>query len=275
MAVVDNGILKTYFEQGDIPTEQQFINLIDSKAHVDDLGLYDGSVSDLAAGRIPYSDGTEITQSNNLFWDSTNDRLGLGLNASLLGRLHSRAPGNLSSDIAGIFTNVAANIIARFRGDRVTELYRVNGLGTGDSLGIGADPLGSNYRVWLGGTSGGIYISAPDSGINLDITAGNGNGIFTTCSGAGGTAIGFRALVNGVGAGVRYGSLMNVSGGATGSNIAFYGQNGSLQLDANDAIINDDTKGLVLKSPDGHYWRVKVDNAGALNTTDLGTTINF
>jgi hypothetical protein len=29
---------------------------------------------------------------------------------------------------------------------------------------------------------------------------------------------------------------------------------------------------LVLKSPDGHYWRVQVTNAGALTTTDLGLT---
>ncbi len=39
-----------------------------------------------------------------------------------------------------------------------------------------------------------------------------------------------------------------------------------------DVIVDDATKGLVLKSPDGHYWRVLVDNAGALSQTDLGTT---
>lgn len=30
--------------------------------------------------------------------------------------------------------------------------------------------------------------------------------------------------------------------------------------------------GVILKSPDGHYWRVQISNAGALTTTDLGTT---
>lgn len=36
-------------------------------------------------------------------------------------------------------------------------------------------------------------------------------------------------------------------------------------------LSNAATAGIVLKSPDGHYWRVTVDNAGALGTADLGT----
>lgn len=39
-----------------------------------------------------------------------------------------------------------------------------------------------------------------------------------------------------------------------------------------DVIIDDSDAGLVLKSPDAHYWRVQVTNAGALTVTDLGTT---
>jgi hypothetical protein len=39
-----------------------------------------------------------------------------------------------------------------------------------------------------------------------------------------------------------------------------------------DIIIDDSANGLVLKSPDAHYWRVQVTNAGALTITDLGTT---
>lgn len=37
--------------------------------------------------------------------------------------------------------------------------------------------------------------------------------------------------------------------------------------------IASDTKGLVLKSPDGHYWRITVDNTGVLSTADTGTSI--
>lgn|SRR5574343_131792 len=41
-----------------------------------------------------------------------------------------------------------------------------------------------------------------------------------------------------------------------------------------DVIIDLATKGLVLKDTQGtpHYWRVTIDNTGALVTTDLGTT---
>ena len=42
MSVVTKDILKTYFETGDYPTQQQFANLIDSLKHVNDLiGLTD------------------------------------------------------------------------------------------------------------------------------------------------------------------------------------------------------------------------------------------
>jgi hypothetical protein len=30
---------------------------------------------------------------------------------------------------------------------------------------------------------------------------------------------------------------------------------------------------LVLRSPNGHFWSVGVDNLGALTTTDLGTSL--
>ena len=39
-----------------------------------------------------------------------------------------------------------------------------------------------------------------------------------------------------------------------------------------DVIIDDSDSGLVLKSPDGDYWRVQVTNAGALTITNLGAT---
>jgi hypothetical protein len=39
-----------------------------------------------------------------------------------------------------------------------------------------------------------------------------------------------------------------------------------------DVIIDDSDSGLVLRSPDGDYWRIQITNAGALTTTNLGTT---
>lgn len=44
-------------------------------------------------------------------------------------------------------------------------------------------------------------------------------------------------------------------------------------VDTTDDVITDSTtKGPVMKSPNGHYWRASINNAGVLAWTDLGTT---
>ena len=44
-------------------------------------------------------------------------------------------------------------------------------------------------------------------------------------------------------------------------------------VDTTDDIITDSTTaGPVMKSPNGHYWRATISNAGAITWTDLGTT---
>jgi len=40
-----------------------------------------------------------------------------------------------------------------------------------------------------------------------------------------------------------------------------------------DLVVNSDTKGIVLKDSGGHYWRITVNAAGVLSTTDLGTSL--
>lgn len=53
------------------------------------------------------------------------------------------------------------------------------------------------------------------------------------------------------------------------------GERTLLGVDATDDVVIDmATSGLVLKDTQGtpHYWRVTIDNTGALVTTDLGTT---
>jgi hypothetical protein len=39
-----------------------------------------------------------------------------------------------------------------------------------------------------------------------------------------------------------------------------------------DVIVDDSAKGIVLKSPDGHYWRATISNLGVVSYADLGTT---
>lgn len=44
-------------------------------------------------------------------------------------------------------------------------------------------------------------------------------------------------------------------------------------VDTTDDVILDTTaRGLVLKSPNAHYWRATISNAGVVTWTDLGTT---
>ena len=60
---------------------------------------------------------------------------------------------------------------------------------------------------------------------------------------------------------------------ATYWNNAFAGNRMVKGVDATDDVIVDtNSKGLVLRSPDGNYWRVAVSNAGALSATSLGAT---
>lgn len=42
---------------------------------------------------------------------------------------------------------------------------------------------------------------------------------------------------------------------------------------AEEDVMLSDERRLVLRSPDGHFWSLGVDNSGALTTTDLGTTL--
>lgn len=42
-------------------------------------------------------------------------------------------------------------------------------------------------------------------------------------------------------------------------------------LDGKNDAVYEAGVGVVLQSPDGHFWRLSVDNAGAVSTTDLGT----
>lgn len=40
----------------------------------------------------------------------------------------------------------------------------------------------------------------------------------------------------------------------------------------NDIIVENTLKGIVLRSPNLHYWRATISNAGVVTWTDLGLT---
>ena len=48
---------------------------------------------------------------------------------------------------------------------------------------------------------------------------------------------------------------------------------GVVKVDVPGDVISDNSaKGLVLVSPNGHYWRATISNAGVVTWTDLGLT---
>lgn len=42
---------------------------------------------------------------------------------------------------------------------------------------------------------------------------------------------------------------------------------------AGDVAVDDSGSGLILKSPNGHYWRVVISNIGVITWSDLGTSL--
>ena len=85
----------------------------------------------LTSGSVLFSNGTTITQDNaNLFWDDTNNRLGIGTSTPQ-GRLDVRAPGALTIDTAFRVRNSADS----------NNLIIINGAG---GIGVGTtSPLPS------------------------------------------------------------------------------------------------------------------------------------
>lgn len=68
MAVVNKTTLKGYFETGDIPTQAQFEDLIDSLTHVDDSIVVGGEYEDDASagiGGVSIGDYYRLSQTNS------------------------------------------------------------------------------------------------------------------------------------------------------------------------------------------------------------------
>ena len=98
----------------------------------------------LTSGSVLFSNGTTIAQDNaQLFWDDTNNRLGIGT-ASPTAKLHIAAPGALSTDIALRVRNSAnSGDLFTIAGDGSGILSRdltINGI----SVGIGKNNIASN-----------------------------------------------------------------------------------------------------------------------------------
>lgn len=93
MALISDAQLLQYFETGDIPTQQQFKDLIDSKLNINDISTYipAGNITigttpivGGIVGGILFEDASNVvTQSANLFWDASNSRIGINESSPL------------------------------------------------------------------------------------------------------------------------------------------------------------------------------------------------
>jgi hypothetical protein len=76
-----------------------------------DWSTFNGKVGGSGvSGQVGYFSGTStLAGSNNFFWDNTNGRLGVGINASLAARLHVVGAGSTSATFTAQFHNAFNN----------------------------------------------------------------------------------------------------------------------------------------------------------------------
>jgi hypothetical protein len=46
-----------------------------------------------------------------------------------------------------------------------------------------------------------------------------------------------------------------------------------LRRNADEDVIIGDGRRLIVRSPNGHFWNITVDNAGAITAIDMGTSL--
>jgi hypothetical protein len=79
--------------------------------------------------------------------------------------------------------------------------------------------------------------------------------------------------------GTSYGLYMDSSVDVGATKYAIFSGSTSLSsfagriLTTQEFVSDAATKGVILKSPNAHYWRITVGDTGALSTADLGTTL--
>lgn len=140
----------------------------------------------LTAGSILYSDGTKITQDNaNLFWDSTNHRLGIGTTTpsqsfhnagnSLIGGVLTASTGivvttgGLTVSAGGINITGLSTVAALTASGVITPNAGIKGTTTNDN----ASASNVGEYTFAGGAGGPIVSLTPTDIVTLSLTAGD------------------------------------------------------------------------------------------------------
>lgn len=135
---------------------------------------------------------------------------------------------------------------------------------TAAGLALLDDAAASDQRTTLG-----LGTIATQAANNVNITGGAIAGITDLAVADGGTGASTAAAACGS-LGAEQTANKNAANGYAGLNASGRITKGSDITDYH--VFDSSTRGIVLKSPDAHYWLVQVTDAGALTTTDLGTS---
>lgn len=183
MSVQSKLTLKTYFQTGDKPTEQQFINLIDSLAHVDEVGLTidDTEIESGIDGAVLFEQSGILSQSSNFLFDYSTNRLSLAMGGSPGARLDIKAAGALSSDVVFRLRNSAnTQDLFKVAGDASLIIYTSGGSVLAQTVSTGGLALGLNATTTNMDSSdimfapSGSFTNNGNSRVNLGVSGVNG-----------------------------------------------------------------------------------------------------
>lgn len=120
------------------------------------------TITNLTAGSILFGGAAGILAQDNdsLFYDDTNNRLGVGINSSLLAKLHVKGSGATAATSSAIFTNSAGAVGLQVKDD----------LSSTFKTGVKINANGSNGRLCIQNTynnsQAGLYFA--DNSNDLD-----------------------------------------------------------------------------------------------------------
>lgn len=194
------------------------------------------SSSGITVGNTPVTSGTigrvffqgagnVVQQSANLFWDNTNNRLGVGATPSTTVRLDVRAQGALSTDIAFRVRNSADSAdILTVQGDAIVNAKTRMICGTS-----GMTTTGGALHVYAGNSADFVSRWFNTAGVDIMNLRTSGNGAVLTLNNASGTAgitlngIFSNALTFGAGKDIYFDTATGTKiGAATNQKLSFW-----------------------------------------------------
>tara|TARA_Y100000296_G_scaffold63823_1_gene74408 strand:- start:425 stop:1393 length:969 start_codon:yes stop_codon:yes gene_type:complete len=166
MATVTKAVLKTYFEQGDIPTQGQYVDLIDSQFGLGETGtqIIQGTISASSAEVEYLSMKKQYLPGNGIDSMKVGSTFTVGKTLEISGSVRVQE-GGISASGDFIITNITASGTISASGDVIASFITSSG-GITSSAGITASSAHFSGPITSSGisSSGTLYASAGDFG---------------------------------------------------------------------------------------------------------------